>query len=53
MPLANQPRAMPWHSKLSGGWGEHAVFAYLRALSHKPNPIKVITSKTTSAAMVR
>ncbi len=28
-------------------------FVYLPALSHKPNPIKVMTSNTTNAAIVR
>jgi hypothetical protein len=27
--------------------------SYLWALSHKPNPIKVMTSKTTNAAVIR
>jgi hypothetical protein len=31
----------------------HAEFVYLPALSHKPSPIKLMTSKTTNAAMVR
>ncbi len=31
----------------------HAEFVYLPALSHKPNPIRVMTSKTINAATIR
>jgi len=50
--LGNQPRRTAGSSRRLQDQ-RAAEFVYLWALSHKPNPIKLMTSKTTNAASVR